>query len=260
MSPLAAGIVLFAALLHALWNALVKGALDRTVILGFVPPPALAAVPYIIASTVIHWAYYVFLNMAYRYGDLSFAYPVARGLAPILISLGALIWADELLPTLAWIGVATVSIGILTLVSVRKTDPRALGSALIVSVIIAADSIVDGLGIRISGSPVGYVAWLYIAEIFVAIFVIATRSRRLRATPRSAILTGLAGGLLSALAYGLVLYAKTLAPLGIVSAFRETSVIFAALIGVLWFGEGPAKRRLTAGIVVAVGIVLLSAA
>lgn len=230
------------------------------IIAGFVPPPALAAVPYIIASTVIHWAYYVFLNMAYRYGDLSFAYPVARGLAPILISLGALIWADELLPTLAWIGVATVSIGILTLVSVRKTDPRALGSALIVSVIIAAYSIVDGLGIRISGSPVGYVAWLYIAEIFVAIFVIATRSRRLRATQRSAILTGLAGGLLSALAYGLVLYAKTLAPLGIVSAFRETSVIFAALIGVLWFGEGPAKRRLTAGIVVAVGIVLLSAA
>lgn len=275
MTPAVIAIVLAAAAMHAGWNALVKGAADRTVILGliatghvlpalalvwYVAPPAPAAIPYIIASTVIHWGYYVFLNLSYRFADLSFAYPVARGIAPVLIALGALFAADEHLAPLAWIGIATVSAGILTLAAIRRADPKGLAAALMTGLIIAAYSIADGLGIRVSGSPVGYVAWLFLAEIFVAVFVLSTRRARLAALPRRAIAIGLVGGMISALAYGLVLYAKTLAPLGIVSALRETSVIFAAMIGVLLMGEGPAARRILAAAIVAAGVILLTLA
>jgi drug/metabolite transporter (DMT)-like permease len=275
VTPAVIAIVLAAAAMHAGWNALVKGAADRTVTLGLiatghvipaafivwlVPPPDPAAISYIVASTVIHWGYYVFLNLSYRWADLSFAYPVARGIAPVLIALGAVFAADEYLAPLAWAGIATVSAGILTLAAVRRAEPRGLAAALTTGLIIAAYSIADGLGIRVSGSPIGYVAWLFLAEVFVAVFVLATRRRRLAALPRRTIAIGLAGGMISALAYGLVLYAKTLAPLGIVSALRETSVIFAAMIGVLLMGEGPAGRRILAALIVAAGIMLLTIA
>lgn len=272
MTVAVTGLVLLAALMHAGWNALVKGAADRTVTLGlialghvvpavivagFVPPPALAALPYIVASTVIHWGYYVFLNYSYRHGDLSFAYPVARGLAPVLIALGALGLAGEALPALAWIGIGIVSVGILSLASFRAASRHATGFAVATSLTIAAYSVADGIGIRVSGSPLGYVAWLFVAEIFVAAFVLIGWRKRVRATPLRSIALGFLGGVISGGAYALVLYAKTLAPLGVVSALRETSVIFAALIGILVFGERPAGRRLVAAGVVAAGIVVL---
>lgn len=273
MTAFPAALVMTAAVLHAAWNALVKGAGDKAVMLAwislghfipaailamFVPLPSIEAVPFIVASTVIHWGYYYFLTIAYRFGDLSFVYPIARGGAPILIALGALVWADEQLPVLGWIAIGTVSCGIFLLAAVRHADPRALGAALATSVIIAFYSVVDGIGIRLSGSPLGYVAWLFIAEIIVTLFIFLTRWPRVRATPSRTLVIGLAGGVLSGLAYGLVLYAKTLAPLGIVSALRETSVIFAALFGILWFKERPIGRRLVAAGVVACGIIMLT--
>lgn len=262
-----------AAVLHATWNALVKGAGDKAVMLAlisfghfvpavflamFVPLPSIEAVPYIIASTVVHWGYYYFLAIAYRFGDLSFVYPIARGGAPILIALGALVWADEQLPILGWIAIGTVSIGIFLLAAVRNADPRALGAAVVTSTIIAFYSIVDGIGIRLSGSPLGYVAWLFIAEIIVTLYIIFTRWSRVQASTARNIVIGLSGGVLSGLAYALVLYAKTLAPLGVVSALRETSVIFAALFGIFWFQERPIGRRLVAAGVVACGIIMLT--
>ena len=117
---------------------------------------------------------------------------------------------------------------------------------------------VDGIGIRVSGTPIGYVVWLFAAEICVAVFVIGTRFDRARSISRRSLMLGLTGGVISGLAYGLALFAKTLAPIGIVSAVRETSVIFAALIGVYWLGEGPAKRRLIAASVVAIGVIILA--
>ena len=275
MTAFPAALVLLAALLHATWNALVKGAGDRAVMLALisaghfipavalamlVPLPAPEAWPFIIASTVIHWGYYVFLNLAYKFGDLSFVYPIARGAAPVLIAIGALIFADEHLPLLAWVAIGLVSSGIFLLAAVRHGDPRAIGAALLTSSMIACYSVVDGIGIRVSGNPLGYIAWLFILEIFVVLYVALTRWPRMRATATNTLMIGMAGGMLSGLAYALVLYAKTLAPLGIVSALRETSVIFAALFGILWFGERPIGRRLTAAAVVAVGIILLSLA
>lgn len=273
MTALTAALVMTAAVLHASWNALLKGAGDRTVMLAlialghvipgmilavFVPLPSIESVPFIVASTIIHWAYYLFLSIAYRFGDLSFVYPIARGAAPILVAIGALIWADEQMPLLGWIAIGTVSGGIFLLAAVRNADPRALAAALMTSLIIAAYSVIDGIGIRLSGSPLGYVAWLFMAEIFVMIYIAIVRWPRLRATPARIIMLGIAGGGLSGLAYALVLYAKTLAPLGMVSALRETSVIFAALFGILWFHERPIGRRVLAAGVVACGIILLT--
>lgn len=269
-------IVLFAAFLHALWNAIVKGAGDRALVLGLVAlghvvpgvflalyygAPDPAAFPFVVATTVIHWGYYILLNVAYRTGDLSVVYPIARGLAPILIALGAVIWADEHLPLMAWIGILAVSGGILLLTrqAISSTLARTgLVAAIGVAVVIASYSIVDGIGVRVSGNPGGYIGWIFTAEIFVVLFVFATRWERFRAMPPRAVAVGFAGGLVSSAAYGLVLLAKTDAPLGIVSALRETSVIFAALIGILWFSEGPRRDRLIAALIVAAGIGIIS--
>jgi len=269
-------IVLIAALMHASWNALVKGATDKAVALGMIALghvvlglpfaltsqfPNIETLGFITASTVIHWAYYVALNTAYRLGDLSVIYPIARGLAPVLIAIGAQVWADEVLPVVAWAGILTVSTGILLLAWGRGTIPRegliaALGTALLV----AAYSVVDGVGVRTSQSAVTYISWLFVSEIFVVLFVLARFRARIAAAGQRAVLMGLIGGVTSGVAYGLVLYAKTLAPLGLVSALRETSVVFAALFGIFLFGEGPRSRRLVAATVVAGGIALMSLA
>lgn len=279
MTPAVFAIVLLAAFLHALWNAMVKGSLDRTLALGLialghvvpgvalatvVPAPLVAAWPYIVASTVIHWGYYYYLNAAYCVGDLSFVYPVARGLAPVMIALGALVLADEYLPVLAWVGIAIVSLGILSLAlslvlwrHLPKHSP-AFVPAVLTAILIAAYSIIDGLGIRQSGSPLGYIAWLFSAEICVAVFVLYPHAATLRTKGLRFLWIGLIGGLVSGLAYALVLYAKTLAPLGIIAAVRETSVIIAALIGVLVFGERPAKTRILSAIIVALGVAVIA--
>jgi drug/metabolite transporter (DMT)-like permease len=273
MTLFVTSIVLVAAVLHATWNALVKGAGDKTVMLGLIalghvvpgiavalwlPAPDPASWPYIVASTVIHWVYYLGLNAAYRVGDLSLVYPVARGLAPVMIALGALFFADEHLAWWAWAGIVTVSAGIMMLTRWRAgARPLGLAAAIGTAITVAAYSVVDGIGVRLSGQPVAYIAWLFVAEICVVGFVLLARADRVRATAPRVLWLGFAGGVLSGLAYGLVLYAKTLAPLGMVSALRETSVVIAALIGVWWFRERPVGRRLIAASVVVAGIVLL---
>jgi len=271
-------IVLTAAFLHAFWNALVKGSGDKTIVLGLIalghvvpgvaitvlaPLPGWDALPYIIASTLLHWGYYYFLNLAYQKGDLSLVYPITRGLAPVMVALGAQIWIGESLPVLAWLGILAVSAGVMVLsqgifkTAVPKTS---IVAAVIVATLVASYSLVDGIGVRLSDSIMGYIGWLFTAEACVALFIFKTRWARLRLLPVKTCLLGFIGGILSATAYALVLYVKTEAPLGMVSALRETSVIFAALIGVIWFGEGPKTRRLLAGVIVGVGTVLIGLA
>ncbi|MCR9060985.1 MAG: DMT family transporter [Rhodobacteraceae bacterium] len=270
-------IVLTAALFHAVWNALVKGAEDRVIMLGLIalghipaglvlvavsPLPDPSVWPWMIASVVVHWGYFWLLNVAYRLGDLSLIYPVARGLAPVLVALVAQLWLGEVLPPAAWAGVILVSAGIMILARDAFTGAlpfAGLVAALAVGASVGSYSLIDGVGVRLSGNAAAYIGWLFSAKILIVLYIFPTRMDRVRSIPAKQLLIGFAGGLVSGAAYALVLYAKTLAPLGLVSALRETSVIFAALIGVLWFREGPRGRRILASIIVSAGIVVIGA-
>jgi len=268
-------LVLCAAFLHALWNAAVKGAPDKVVMLGLVSAghaipaafllpffglPVAQAFPFVVASTLIHWLYYWFLGSSYKYVDFSIAYPIARGISPVLVALGAMIWAHEYLALWTWLGILCISIGIGILIFTQPFNRAGVigfAFAIATGLMIAAYSIVDGIGIRNSENPIGYILCLFVAEILVTLFVVSTRWQRVVALPQRYIWIGLAGGIISGLAYGLVLYVKFTSPLGVVSALRECSVIFAAMIGVYWFGEGAKFHRLVASVVVASGILVL---
>jgi drug/metabolite transporter (DMT)-like permease len=277
LSAIALSLALFAACLHATWNAMVKVAPDRALVLAAIAAahtatglvlmnvagvPASESWPFIAASTLLHYVYYLFLFESYRFGDLSQVYPIARGMAPLLVASGAWIFAGEALSLLAWIAIFITSAGIMAIAVIRrnplKSDPRTLAYTIANGVIIAAYSIVDGIGVRLSGDPLGYMAWLFFLEFPVVIVIVALRRGALPAFARSGMSLALAGGLLSVVAYGIVLYANTLAPLGAVSAVRESSVIIAALIGTLLLGETPRLPRLGSAALVATGIVILA--
>lgn len=279
MSNAALAMVLAAAVLHASWNAIVKAAAeDRALTMAvvalahalvgvvaifFTPTPEPAAWPFLFGSSLAHYSYFSFLFVSYRYGDLSHVYPIARGVAPMLVAIGALIFAGETLTPMAWGGVVAVSLGIGLLAIGRNgagADRAALLSALATGVMIATYSVVDGMGIRRSEAPFGYIAWILLLQFPLAFGFLALRSEPIRTVSRRAVVIALGGGLLSVLAYGLVLYAATLTALGAISAVRESSVIIAALIGVVLFGERPWGRRIIAAMVVASGVILLAVA
>lgn len=278
MSAFALTIVLSAALLHASWNALVKAASDRAVVLAAVASmhavggivliligdaPAVQSWPMIAASTLIHYAYYVLLFQAYRFGDLSQVYPISRGLAPALVAFGTFVLARETLTPLGWAGLAAVSAGI-GLLAFQKgaahADRRAVLFAVTLGITIGAYSVADGLGVRASESPLGYMGWLFLLEAPVPLAVLLRRRHLKLAVDWKAFGIGMIGGVFSVAAYGVVLYAKTIAPIAAVSAVRESSVIIAALIGVVFFGERPWKGRLVSALVVAAGVTALAIA
>lgn len=269
-------LVLGAAFLHAFWNALIKGSTDSTLVLGLISfahaivggvmiflfsPPAPESWSFIAASTFIHFFYYIFLLRSYRFGDLSHVYPISRGVAPVLVTLGAQMFAGETLPLLGWIGVILVSLGV-SLPSLRfglgSVHPKALVSAMATGFFIASYTVVDGMGVRVSTSPLGYIGWLFFLEFFVAGYIFYRRRYQLHLTTRSVWTVGFLGGIASAGAYGLAIYAKSIAPLGAVSAVRESSVVIAALIGILWFRERPWKIRLISAGIVACGVLVLA--
>ncbi len=277
MSAIALSLALFAAGLHATWNAMVKVATDRALVLAAIAGvhtlvglalmavggmPASASWPYIAASTILHYFYYLLLHESYRFGDLSQVYPIARGMAPLLVALGALVFAGEVLSTRAWIAIAITSTGIMAIAFLHRNPLKAGGRTLAYTaangLVIAAYSTVDGIGVRLSGAPFGYMAWLFFLEFPVVLVIFANRRDAVSALTGRAMLLPLAGGLLSVAAYGIVLYANTLAPLGAVSAVRESSVIIAALIGTLLLGETPRLPRLGSAVLVCVGIVMLA--
>ncbi|MEM7069906.1 MAG: EamA family transporter [Pseudomonadota bacterium] len=275
-SLLVISMVLAAAFLHAVWNAMIKGSGDRVLTMGFInlghavfgvplvllyAPPLAESWPFLIASTVIHYFYYGFLLLAYRYGDLSHVYPIARGIAPVLVAVGTWFFIGETLEFGGWLGIALVCGGIFMLFFGSSGAPAgkiAIFAALITGFTIAAYTIVDGIGVRASGSRIGYIGWLFLLEGLSVIVLLGWRRKQLvQSTPRF-IFTGIIGGVISALAYGLAIYAMSLTQFANVSAIRESSVIIAALIGVIWFGERPWKLRVVAAVVVASGVVALT--
>lgn len=278
MSLTALILVLFAALLHAGWNAMVKAVTDRAgvlaavsaahAVLGLVlvlafPLPAMASWPSIAASTLLHYGYYILLFHAYRHGDLSQVYPISRGMAPALVALSAVILIGETLAPLAWLGLACVSLGVGILALQRgaaHASRQSVGLALGLGLLIAAYSVADGIGVRLSDNVFGYMGWLFLLEFPVPLAIALIRRRNGGSFSGRVLLMGGLGGIAAVGAYGIVLYAKTIAPLGAVSAVRESSVIFAALLGILVFGERPVAGRLIAAAVVAAGVVTLALA
>ncbi len=268
-------IILTAALLHAVWNAIVKTAIDRTTTLGLVafghvlpgtvmvitlPLPSAESFIYIALSTIVHFGYFYLLGRAYQHGDLSVVYPIARGIVPVLVSLWAWLLLGEVLPLAIWCGVALIISGIL--LSSWKVLTSGVGtSALILSLgtglCISVYSLVDGVGVRVSGNTLSYWAWGAFLHIFIASFAGWRRRQTLLQLPVRVWALGIAGGMVSMTAYGLVLYAKNFAPLGAVSALRETSVIFATLIGYFVLKEGNWKRRFGAAVLMAFGIAVI---
>ena len=276
LSGFALTLVLGAAVLHATWNALVKAATDRALTLAAVAsmhaiggalliaisePPAAASWPMIATSTLIHYAYYFLLFQAYRLGDLSQVYPISRGLAPALVALGTFALIGENLPPVGWGGLAAISAGIGLLALQRgaaHADKRAVLVAVVLGLSIASYSVADGLGVRHSQSPTGYMGWLFLLEAPVVLAVLYPRLKNRYAIDWRIFGIGMIGGAFSVTAYGVVLYVKTIAPIGAVSAGRESSVIIAALIGLLFFGERPWLGRILAATVVAAGIIALA--
>lgn len=276
MTSFALGLVLFSALLHAGWNAMLKAVDDRAGVLGAVslahavagvvlitlsPLPDRASWPSIFISTVVHYGYYLLLFRAYRHGDLSQVYPISRGVAPAIVAVSAWAMIGETLPPLGWAGLATISAGICLLAMLRgaAAAPRStLGLALLLGLCIGSYSVADGIGIRQAGTATGYMGWLFLCEAPVPLVIALHRRRNRGHFAARTMIMGLMGGVAAVTAYGLVLYVKTLAPLGAVSALRESSVIIAALIGVLVFGERPWRGRIVAACVVAAGVVALA--
>lgn len=278
MTAFALSIVLFSALLHAGWNAMLKAVDDRAGVLGAVslahalagvvlisvsPVPAMASWPSIIVSTVVHYAYYLLLFRAYRHGDLSQVYPISRGLAPAIVAVSAWILIDEALAPLAVAGLIAITAGICLLALQRgaAAAPRStIGFAVLLGLCIGVYSTADGIGIRQAGTATGYMGWLFLCEAPVPLVIALQRRRNRGRFAARTLVYGLLGGVAAVTAYGLVLYVKTIAPLGAVSAVRESSVIIAALIGVFFFGERPWRGRIVAAVIVALGVVALSLA
>ena len=281
MTTIVWAAVLGAALLHALWNSLVKSAGDKVmssarvclwtglvaVIVALATPrPEWASAPYVVASAVIHVGYFLLVGRLYRTADLSVAYPLMRGLAPLIASGIAAATLREFPPPLALAGVLVLVAGVATmgLSGLRhgRIDGRTLGVALINSAVIAIYSVVDGEGARVAGPSAAhafaYNAWAdALTAVFYApvIFAIGGRSvaaRLLHDPGRSAL-----GGLAAFGGYALVVWAMTQTSIGAVAALRECSVVFAAIIGVVFLGEPFKGVRAAAALLIRAGVVAL---
>lgn len=276
--------VLFGALLHASWNALIKSSTDKSLdtalihslglfialpMLAFTGLPAPASWPFLAASILIHIGYYVALAGAYKHGDLGLAYPVMRGSAPLLVALGSQALVGEALSAGAWLGVAGICAGVLLLglAPGRKAAAaghrgKAMGFALANACIIAAYTFVDGLGVRASGDAAAYVALLFVFDGLPFLLLVlwrrgpAHRPAAFAYMARRARVAWL-GTAASLGSYGIALWAMTRAPVAVVAALRETSVLFAALIGALWLRERFGLQRTLGTAAVLAGVMTL---
>jgi drug/metabolite transporter (DMT)-like permease len=270
--------VLFAALCHAGWNALIKVGLDplstttlislgsALVALFFLPVvglPASATWPWIVASVVIHLFYFAALIEAYRTGDLGQVYPIARGAAPLMTATVTTLFVGEKLSLVGWGGIVALVAGVFLLSAhggrdLTKIDRRAVGFALLTALTVCAYSVVDGIGGRLAGDPHAYSAWLFVGIAVVMLPYALWRDGR-DVIPAMQIYwrRGLAGGALQLLSYGIAIWAMTLAPIAIVATLRETSVLFGAVIAVAVLKEPLRAIRIVAALLIVCGLVLI---
>ncbi len=268
-------LVLFGALLHATWNAIIKAGTDKSLdaalvsaggavaalpLLPFLPMPASAAWPFIGASAILQFAYFQLVAAAYRAGDIGLVYPLMRGVAPLIIVSTSSFILKESLSGGALIGTMTICAGILTLAfEARKGSRRAILLALANAIVIATYTYVDGIGARISGNSISYTLWMSLLPP-VLLFIWAISQRGINAVAahiRYNWWRGLIGGGGSIVSYGLALWAMTKAPVAMVAALRETSILFALVISVLVLKERSSIWRYVAGAIIAAGVLVL---
>ena len=273
-------MVLLAAFLHAVWNSLVKGGNDKflTVVsvamfstfaamvsLAFFPFLANEAWPYIVFSLILHTAYSCFLAQSYHYGDLSFVYPIARGIAPLLVALLSYFYAGEVLEVHELVGIALICIGIMsvTLTSNRKKavdNKKAIFFSIGTGCFIASYTIVDGIGARVSGDPFAYGVWLFtfIGWPLLAIALFTRGKEAVFKGFKESLKAGIIGGGFSFVAYVLVIWALSFNLMASISALRETSVIIGSIIGVYIFKESFGKWRVFAATLVTMGVLVMN--
>ena len=274
MSISVIALALSAAVLHATWNAVLRTGADRlwtvtvmTLAMTIVampfalilPLPPAAAWFYLILSSCLQVGYSVFLVAAYRHGELGQVYPIVRGSVPLLVTLGGFALAGERLDTLSVLGIALVALGIMSLALGKgRATTTSILWALMTGLLIASYTTVDAIGVREAGNPAVYATWICLiyGTLLPATFV-ALRGKLTLDIRSPETLKAMAGGMVSLLAYGAIIAAFALGPVGPITALRETSVVFAVLIGRLFLGEALTVTRVAACVVVALGAICL---
>lgn len=272
---LTATLVLASALLHAVWNTVAKSVGDRWISSSLIgcgylaaglvtvlisPPPALPSWPFLATSVLLQVGYLLLLTSAYQHGDMSRLYPLIRGLDPLLVTIVAISFLGESLRGWSLVGMVALCGGLAVLAFGRGL-PRSgegIGLAVLTGCCIAAYSLVDGIGVRHSGEPSGYIGWMFLLQGPLLIMVGRWRvGPELIMRMRPYAVRGFVGGLLSALTYGVVVWAQNRMPLSVVAALRETSVAWALLLGPLLLRERLSKRGAAAALVALTGAVLV---
>ncbi len=275
--------VMFAAFLHALWNSMVKSHNDKTVavaaiVLGHVPAsliviflvpvPAIESLPYIIASAFIHQGYQWFLITAYRYGDYTRVYPIARGTGPVVVTILLLLFFGVKLSFYELFGIIIISVGIFSISTqdrhsffpwIARKNAKAITFALLTGLFIGGYSIVDGYGARASFSPLSFMGWSFIvnALLFPILLKIMNKPDIVKRVFSEAKLLFWFGGTISYIVYAIVVWGFTQAPIPLVSALRETSVIIALLIGTVFLKEKFTMFKALSIFIIFLGVVLL---
>ena len=274
MSTPVLAVVVFAALLHATWNAIIKRAehklfsmilvtsaagLLAALALPCLDRPAAASWPFLAASCCFQVGYYVLVAKVYRAADMSQCYPLMRGTAPLLVALASRLCIGEGLSWTAWGGLALICSGITGMWTSRgRGGAQGLGLALGTAVLIAGYTLIDGLGVRRSGAPAAYTLWLsaLTAVPLLSWALLAEKTAFLRyASGR--LHQGLIGGIGTLASYGLALWAMTRAPVAMVAALRETSILFALGISAVFLKERPGRPRVVMACAIAAGAILM---
>ena len=268
------GVVLFAAALHATWNAIVKGSSDKlltaalvtgsagvlaVLILPFLEAPAPASWPFILASTVFQICYFRLLALNYQRSEMSLAYPIMRGTAPLIVTLVSVLFLQVDLPPLAGVGIVVICTGVLSMaISHGRGNGRSVALALLNACVIAGYTLIDGEGVRRSDAPASYTLWLYVLTgPTLVIWTLVTHRRKFVPYARANWQYGLIGGIGTATSYGLALWAMTMAPVAVVSALRETSILFGVLLSATVLRERVDRRRIIAVCIIATGAIAL---
>jgi drug/metabolite transporter (DMT)-like permease len=266
-------VVLLGAALHATWNAIVKGGTDKllttvliagtagavaAVVLPFLAPPAPGAWGFLAASATVQVLYFALVAGAYDAADMSHAYPLMRGLAPVLVAAFGVVWLGEALSPIAWTGIGLICCGVFSVAFAFRGHASRAGTALALanSGIIATYTLIDGAGVRASGAPASYALWLFLLNgVPLLGWVFLARRRAFLAYAQRNLPLAFVGGLGNIGSYGLALWAMTAAPVALVAALRETSILFGMAIAALVLGERITGGRLVAGALIVLGAV-----